>query len=148
MGLVDQVCDSLRDSGWSFVAQRAIGRITLKVSTEERKTYSVIIHVREEACIIIGLFIYPRKCDPEHFQEMLTFLNQQNFELLIGGFEMDPNTGALKFRNSIDLESTTVSAEFLDHFVRLLSSLGARYAAALEAVIDGQSLEAAKKLLS
>jgi hypothetical protein len=115
----------------------------MKVSAGGGQAFSVVLHIREEACLIIGLFLYPRRCEPDHFERMLTFLNRQNFDLVIGGFEMDPDNGALKFRNSIDLESIPITSDLVDGFVKMLASLGARYAAALNAVLDGQSLDTA-----
>jgi hypothetical protein len=147
MGLLDQVCNALRETRWSFAVQQGIGRITMKVSTNEGQTYSVHLSVRDEACLIIGLFLYPRRCEPEHFDRMLTFLSRQNFDLVIGGFEMDPENGSLKFRNSIDLQSVPINSELIDGFLKMLVSLGARYDAALSAVLDGKSLDTAYGLM-
>jgi hypothetical protein len=148
MGLVERVCAALRDSHWSFVVHQGLGRITMKVQTEPGDSYTVVLHVREEACIIVGLFLYNRRCGPENCERMLTFVNRQNFDLLIGGFEMDVETGALKYRNSIDVESIEITTGFVDHFVRFLSAFGAKYVRALDAVLDGKTLNEANNLMS
>jgi hypothetical protein len=147
MGFLDQICDCLRDKGWSFAVQQGIGRITLKVSTESGEFFSVVLHVREAACVVIGFFLYRRRCGPENCERMLTFLARQNCDLVIGGFSMDPEDGSLRFRHSVDLESVRLSADYVDHFVRMVALFGAKYAKALDAVIDGKPLDAANRLM-
>jgi hypothetical protein len=147
MDLLQQICNFLREKQWSFVVQEALSRITLKVSTDDEKTYSVELHVRANVGIIIGMLRYPRKCDPDNLERMLKFLSRQNFELFMGGFEMSPETGVLKYRNSIDVESLELNADFIDNFVRGVATFGVLYAPALNAVLDGKSLDDANRFM-
>jgi hypothetical protein len=145
-GLLWRVSELLQANRWSFILQEQASRIRLQIA-HEGKTHSVEIQVREETQIILGMLTYKRKVDPENVERMISFMNKANFNLLIGGFEMNPETGEVKYRNAVDVESLELTQVFINNFLRSVAALGAQSCAAYEAVLDGKSLKEAYRLL-
>jgi hypothetical protein len=145
-GLIWRVSDLLQETGWSFVLMEHASRIQLQVPHNGRY-HSVELQVREESQIILGMLAYKRKVDPENVDRMIHFMNKANFALLLGGFEMNPETGQVKYRNAVDVESLELTAVFVHNFLRSVAALGIKYADAVDAVLDGKSLKEAHHML-
>jgi hypothetical protein len=136
MPLIDELSDRLKEKQWLFLAKPDAHAITMNVWAEEQ-SYPVILLVRADTSVVIGLFLYNRRCAPESLAAMATFVNSANFLLVSGGFEIDSQSGVVRFRDSVDVEGVTLSADFVDAFVRRLAGLGAGYARAVAAVLNG-----------
>jgi hypothetical protein len=79
---------------------------------------------------------------------MLQFVNEANLDFTLGGFDMDPEDGTIRYRNSLDVESLELSGEFVDSFVRTFAILGSRYRKPVKMILDGKPVEAAYRSLS
>jgi hypothetical protein len=145
-GLLARVSELLQANRWSFVLQEQASRIRLQVSHEGR-SHSVELQVREDSQVILGMLTYKRRADPESIDRMITFMNKANFDLLLGGFEMNPETGEVRYRNAVDVESLELTPVFMNNFLRSVAALGAQYCAAVEAILDGKSVKEARHLL-
>jgi hypothetical protein len=64
------------------------------------QVHTLELRVPENTEVVIGMLMYKRRCDPEHRQLMADFMNKQNFELAMGGFEMDHTNRRCRFRNA------------------------------------------------
>jgi hypothetical protein len=139
MSLIREVSDCLQQGSWSFVLQEAIGRIKLNISGEGI-SHSIELQVREDTKLIIGMLTYKRKCDANNRHRMVIFMNRQNFELSLGGFEMDPTSGKVRYRNSVDVESLQLTEVFVNNFVRAIAVHGCKFWDPIEMVMDGKPL--------
>jgi hypothetical protein len=131
---------------WSFVLMPEAGRIKMKVS-EKGQTHLLELQIRNDSQFILGMLIYKRKCNPEYRQTMSDFMNKQNFRLAIGGLEMDPDTGLCRFRHSVDVEKLTLTPLFVNNFMKGIAGLGCKLWTAVEAVMNGESVNEACRLI-
>jgi hypothetical protein len=74
---------------------------------------------------------------------MAQFMSKANFAMNLGGYEMDPDDGELRFRNSIDVESLSMTSKFVDNFVRTFGIFGSRCWKPVEMILNGRSVQEA-----
>jgi hypothetical protein len=141
MSLIRQFSHFLQRGSWSFVLQEGLGLIKMNVSGQG-VSHSVEIQVREDSKFVMGTLTYKRKCDANNRHRMVIFMNQQNFELSLGGFEMDPESGKVRYRNSVDVEGIELTEVFVNNFVRAIAVHGCRFWDPIEKVMDGKPLDA------
>jgi hypothetical protein len=132
----------LRNGGWNFMSDSSEGRVTLVMNTKTGR-YPVIIPVWEESKFIIAMMPFPRKVAPALRRKMAQFMSKSNFTIPLGGSEMDPEDGEMRFRNSIDVESLVMTTEFIDNFVRTFASFGSRCWRPAEMILEGRSVQEA-----
>jgi hypothetical protein len=137
----------LQDTAWAFELNPGLGRITLRVRAED-DIYPVDLRIQEDSKLVIAIMAYKQKVDPDNRDRMLVFMNKANFEFTLGGFEMDPDDGTIRYRNSLDVESLDLSGEFVDRFVRTFAVLGSRYWKPVKMILDGKPVEDAYRCLS
>jgi hypothetical protein len=147
MALFANFVQLLRNAGWNFMADSSEGRVTLVMSTDTGR-YPVIIRVREESKFIVAIMPYPRKVEASTRRRMAQFMSKANFAMNLGGYEMDPEDGEMRFRNSIDVESLVMTAPFVDNFVRTFAIFGSRCWKAAEMILDGRSVQEAYDAVS
>jgi hypothetical protein len=142
MALFANFVQLLRNGGWNFMSDSSEGRVTLVMSTESGR-YPVIIKVREESKFIIAMMPFPRKVTPALRRKMAQFMSKSNFAMQLGGYEMDPNDGEMRYRNSIDVESLVMTTMFVNNFVRTFAIFGSRYWRPAEMILEGKSVQEA-----
>jgi hypothetical protein len=147
MALFNRFVRLLREADWKCATDAPEGRLILTVTASNGR-HLISIQVREESQFIVALMPYARKAQYSVRRRMVQFMNKTNFALHLGGFEMDPDDGELRFRNSIDVESLALTREFVDNFVRTFAVLGARYRTAVEMILDGRSVQEAYDAVS
>lgn len=71
--------------------------------------------------------------------EMALLLTRASMGLVLGNFELDLDTGAVRGKTSIDVEGAALTDALLDHLVVANAVITDQYLPAIEAVIDGAS---------
>jgi hypothetical protein len=104
--------------------------------------------MHEDSKLVIVMMVYKQKVDPDNRDRMLVFMNKANLKFALGGFELDPDDGTIRDRNSLDVESLELSGEFVDNFVGKFAVLGSRYWKPVKMVLDGEPVDAALSTLS
>ena len=141
MSLIDEVARLLKEKDWNFHVNKERSFIIMKVGDKECQ-HPVEIQVKEEQQVIIGMLTYERKVDPEYREDMIRFMNKANFDFNMGGFEMDPESGQMKYRNSVDVEAIQLNAIFINNFMRTVAMFGSKYWEAVELVMNGKGWKA------
>jgi hypothetical protein len=54
---------------------------------------------------------------------------------------MDPESGKVRYRNSVDVESLQLTEIFINNFVRAIAVHGCRFWERVEMVMDGKPLD-------
>ncbi|MZQ86919.1 hypothetical protein GQF01_32895 [Paenibacillus sp. 5J-6] len=88
-----------------------IARLTF---SGEHGDWIVLVRTDEEKQICIVFSIYPEAVPEEQQTEMAKFLFEENYDLVIGNFEMDANDGELRYRTSIDVENDRLTMELFN----------------------------------
>lgn len=88
-----------------------IARLTF---SGEQGDWIVLVRTDEEKQICIVFSIYPETVPEEQRTEMAKFLFEENYDLVIGNFEMDANDGELRYRTSIDVENDRLTMELFN----------------------------------
>jgi hypothetical protein len=145
MSLLKTIAELLQVGQWSFALMPDASRIKMKVAANGQ-THTIEVQVREESQFILGMLTYKRKCDPEHRLAVVDFINKQNFELSIGGLEMDSNTGLCRFRHSMDVEALKLTPLFVNNFVRIVATLGIKFWGPIETLMNGGSIDVACRM--
>lgn len=80
----------------------------------EQGDWIVLVRTDEEKQICIVFSIYPASVPEEQRTEMAKFLFEENYDLVIGNFEMDATDGELRYRTSIDVENDRLTMELFN----------------------------------
>lgn len=80
----------------------------------EQGEWIVLVRTDEEKQICIVFSIYPTPVPVEQRTEMAKFLFEENYDLVIGNFEMDATDGELRYRTSIDVENDRLTMELFN----------------------------------
>lgn len=88
-----------------------IARLTF---SGEQGEWIVLVRTDEEKQICIVFSIYPTPVPVEQRTEMAKFLFEENYDLVIGNFEMDATDGELRYRTSIDVENDRLTMELFN----------------------------------
>lgn len=88
-----------------------IARLTF---SGEQGEWIVLVRTDEEKQICIVFSIYPEAVPEEQRMEMAKFLFEENYDLVIGNFEMDATDGELRYRTSIDVENDRLTMELFN----------------------------------
>jgi hypothetical protein len=70
-------------------------------------------------------------------EAMALFVTRANFGLVLGNFELDLDDGELRFKTSIDVEGTELTAALLDPLVLANIAMVNRYLPGIRAVASG-----------
>ncbi|MEC0265504.1 YbjN domain-containing protein [Paenibacillus anseongense] len=80
----------------------------------ENGEWIVLVRTDEEKQICIVFSIYPALVPEEQRTEVAKFLFEENYDLVIGNFEMDATDGELRYRTSIDVENDRLTLELFN----------------------------------
>jgi hypothetical protein len=96
MMLLSRWLELLQGTDWPFEFHPDLGRITLRVEAED--VYLVDLCTQQDLRVVIAIMADKQKVNPDNRDRMLVFMNRANFQFTLGGFEMDPDDGAIRFR--------------------------------------------------
>lgn len=99
--------------------------------TGENGSWIVLVRTDEEKHLCVVYSVYPELVPEEHRNGMAVFLIEENYDLAVGSFELDPADGELRYRTSIDVENDRLTRELfgqlfktnvvmMDHYFHVL----------------------------
>ncbi|OCT13646.1 hypothetical protein A8709_18840 [Paenibacillus pectinilyticus] len=77
----------------------------------ENGTWIVLVRTDEEKQVCLVYSIFPEFVPEEHRGEMAVYLIEENYDLVVGNFELDTTDGELRYRTSIDAENAHLTME-------------------------------------
>jgi len=95
------------------------------------------IHVFEEDVRAVFVSAFPSPVPEEHRPAVGEFCNRANFGLAIGNFELDHDSGEVRFRTSIDAEGAEPTPALVRNAVVANVLTMDRYVTGLLAVLNG-----------
>jgi hypothetical protein len=114
--LFDSVTTYLQADGWTI--HQVGDELTYSMTVEgEHSSWSCIAQVFEEENLFIFYSACPFDVPEEKREELLRLLNDINYNLVYGNFEMDSINGHIRFRTSIDITGHSLGAFLIQQII-------------------------------
>ncbi|RTE03538.1 YbjN domain-containing protein [Paenibacillus whitsoniae] len=129
---------SLHETVESYMAQAELdfdwldGDIGRCMYSGANGSWAVLIRTDEAQQLCLVYSVYPVSVPEAQRAELAVYLNEENYDLVIGNFELDPSDGELRYRTSLDVEQAaltpalfqrlfTTNVEMMDYYFQLLA---------------------------
>ena len=138
MGAIyDTVRTFFEEDGWPF--REIEGEDALDIDFEgENGRWSCLAIAREDAEQFVFYSLLSNDVRDDAKAAVMLFVTQANWGLPIGNFEMDVETGEIRFRTSIDVEGDRLTHALVKQLVYANVALMDRYLPGINAVIGGE----------
>lgn len=104
--LFDRVAEYLDANDWRYTATREKGYFSMDCRIAEASVRLVLsVTEREGLNRIMAFAVYPIFVPDNRRAPVLKFMNELNYDLVFGNFEMDPEDGQIRFRTSAESDS-------------------------------------------
>lgn len=142
MSCLDQWALKMGEAEWTYIFDKK-KKIILFFSTTEKSSLHCRINYDEPSQTINLHIIYERKCGKVQIPVMVNLLNCLNYDLPLGFFIIDQNTGSISFKHSTHVVGIDITKQFVDTFIRGAVSTAENHYLKIDAVIEGYSVEKA-----
>ena len=112
MNLFDALSGFLKDESWEFVASDDDSRLTLDFAGVNAKLRIFCI-IRREHNQALFYTVCPFHAPEELRPAVAELLTRANSQLIIGNFELNFDTGEIRYKTSLEIPESTVSIEIL-----------------------------------
>jgi len=140
--LMGAALDFLRSEGWPTPRKIDLEVIELDFGRED-VPWTCYLEAREGERQVLFYTALRAHVPAERMAAMLEFVARANFGLAIGNFELDPEDGEIRFKTSVDVNNTELTAGLLSGLTSLNVAAVHVYAPAIEAVLAGAEPRAA-----
>jgi hypothetical protein len=100
-------------------------------------SWTVYFELREEDEQLLVYSVVPDQVPPDRRTEAALFVTRVNGGLPIGNFELDLDTGEVRYKTSVDVEDTSLDEPLVDHLLLANIVTVDRYLIALASVTAG-----------
>jgi hypothetical protein len=147
MSILEAVSAYLESDGWPYV--KLEGRPVVKLSyTGDHGTWNCYLVERDEHAQLVVYSVFTEAIPPGRRLEVAEFLTRANYGLMIGNFEMDLDDGDVRYKTSVQFESTDIEPERIRDVLLPNVVVMDRYLPGLRAVAgSGLSAKAALSLV-
>jgi hypothetical protein len=133
----------LKRADWSHTTDPE-KRLIFLVATDSVAALRCNFIVKESQAVIL-LISLERRCPSAYFRTMETLCNLANHDIAFGFFSVDTRDGEVRFRHSVDLAGIEITPVFVSNFLKPALTAVRKHYEAVQAIMDGFSLEAAVK---
>ncbi len=114
--MFDTVLKYLNDGDWNYAvhADRTIARF---VVAGEAADFTCYIDAIEEKQVLLFFVVAPNRVPECKRLAAAEYIARANFGLLIGNFELDMDTGDVRYRAAIDVEGGMLTGDMVDNLV-------------------------------
>jgi hypothetical protein len=141
--LLDAILEFLRDEDWDFAPQPG-ANVVRTAFRGENGEWGCFAQTREELDQAVFFSVFGTVVDEDRRLAMAELLAWVNFDLVIGNFEIDLDGGHVRYKTSIDVEGSELTAALVKPLVYNNVMTMDRYLHALQAVAsDGADPRAA-----
>jgi hypothetical protein len=134
--LYDAVRERLSRTGLSLTEHEADGWLELR-GFGRAGTWRLVADVHEDKGTVVVFSIASQAVPAERREGVAWLAHRVNYGLLVGGFELDLDTGELRFRTSLTVSSRGLDVEQLQDVVGFNLSTMDRYLPLFDAVVAG-----------
>jgi hypothetical protein len=136
--LIAQVKDYLRSETWRF--EPVEGAAALRMRYEgQQATWTVLMHAREDLRRLSFYSVLPEAVPEPRRAAVAEYLHRANFDLALGCFELDYDTGRVRFRTSLDVEGAQLSQAQIRNYLYTNVLTCERYLPGLLQVIEAET---------
>jgi hypothetical protein len=137
-GFMPKLLDSLKtffaEDNWQFVEIESDPVLRLEYVAEENE-WTCYAQALEEDEQFVFYSIAPIKVTQPKLWLCVEYLTRANFNLILGNFELDMDSGLVRFKTSIDVEGDRLSLSLFRSVVYSNVSIMERYLPGLEAIL-------------
>lgn len=137
--LIEQIEEFFERDGWPVdrIEDETILHLGFR-SEDTPNMWSCYAQTIEEDNQFIFYSAAPVEPQPEQFSAVAEYITRANYGLVLGNFEMDLESGMVRFKTSIDVEDDRLSYELWRPIVYANVYLMERYLPGLQAVVYEQ----------
>lgn len=135
-GIIEEV---LKKKDWWFIRNAGSNVINTSVNGKNSE-FKVIFVAHEDRCVVMLFVEYSPKVPEGKCKEAADFLTRANYGLWIGNFEMDMDSGEVRYKVSIDVENGRLSHEMVENMSGAGFSTADRYFPAFMSVCFGNAI--------
>jgi len=128
----------LKDVGWDPLETDLEGQLKVDFSDSSIPILDVEINVKIDYERLVCYFNFKDIISKTHNDEILKFFTLANFGLIIGNFEVDLETGRVRFKSSLDFTGVKVQERLVKNVIRSAMDVVEDYGEATAQVIKGQ----------
>jgi hypothetical protein len=143
--LRDAVDQYLAGRGWPS-EEIANGVFELPVVGKAGNWMAYFSTLEDEQQVLV-YSVLPTAVPPDRLVEAALFLTRANFGLVIGNFELDLESGEIRFKTSVDVEGVEINDALVDHLLLAGVIATDRYLPGIAAVIGGQQAVASIEMV-
>jgi hypothetical protein len=144
LSLLCRFSECLKAADWSHTVD-VERNFVLLMSTNDLCSFRVLILVKERAQHLIVIISVERRCPAAFRDTMADFCNLINYEIPFGFFSLDGRDGETRYRHSVDVEGIKLTPTFVDNLLKESIGHAKRSYTAIQRIMAGLSIEAAKK---
>jgi hypothetical protein len=134
------------EDGWDYHLDAE--RYLIHASYEgEMGSWEVVALVRPDDNFVLLYSRYPQAVPQERRLVMAELIARANFDLPIGNFELNMDTGELRYKTSLEIEPSVFDVATAYNLLLANLSMMDLHWPAIEAVVDGQDAQAALALI-
>jgi hypothetical protein len=127
----------LIDIGWAEPCSKLTRRVEVDFESSQSPVSTVELAIDEVAECLILCINFAYEATPNVRQQVLRFITRANWALVVGNFEMDVNSGELRFRSSLVFGSTALSETLVQRLIASAMDVVDRHVAELMLVLKG-----------
>jgi hypothetical protein len=136
--LYDDVLRLLDDAGWKFQPTEEYLSATM-IMEGQHGTWPCVVMVREDARQIITYSANTLRVPADRRAKLAELIARANFGMAIGNFELNVDTGEIRYKTSVDVSASTLDAGLLERLIRANIETMDRYLPALRAASDSET---------
>jgi hypothetical protein len=130
----------LIDTGWDPKPTDMEGVLTIDFSQDKIAIENASAEVRVDFERFIFYLNFRDKAQKKVLNETMEFITRSNFDLVVGNFELNLTTGALRYRGSIDFTSVTLTEPLIRDLIKSCMDTIEYFANPLLSVIRGEKV--------
>jgi len=128
----------LRDVGWSPEETDFEGQLKVDFSGSDIPISEAEFDVKIDYERLVCYFNFKNTASKNHVEQVVQFITRANFGLIIGNFEVDFETGLVRFKSSIDFTGVKVQERLVKNVIRSAMDVVEDYGDAAAEVIKGR----------
>jgi len=133
--MLDEIIAIFKEKQWPFDVLTQHRALRLPFSGRNGN-FVVVVEAQDELARCMVYTIWPEPVPASLRAEVMEFITRVNYGLAIGNFELDLFDGELRFKTSLDVTDTQISAALLERLITLSTYTLDFYAPGLVAVIQ------------
>lgn len=126
----------LTEIGWADSCSKLTRRVEVDFESPQSPVSNLELAIDEIAKCLVLCINFTHKANPNVREQVLQFITLANWALVVGNFEMDINSGALRFRSSIAFGNSVLGETLVHCLIASAMDIVERHVAELMLVLE------------